>query len=76
MPWWADGHDLVPPITLNFLRWVLAPSHPAAIGLWVLRPGSGLWTHWRRYAVLGLLGVGCYNALQYLALQDLHAPST
>jgi drug/metabolite transporter (DMT)-like permease len=28
-----------------------------------------LWPHWRRYAVLGLLGVGCYNALQYLALK-------
>jgi drug/metabolite transporter (DMT)-like permease len=34
-----------------------------------LRRGSGLWTNWRRYAVLGLLGVGCYNALQYLALK-------
>ena len=23
---------------------------------WVLRPGSGLWSNWRRYALLGLLG--------------------
>lgn len=35
----------------------------------VLLPGSGLWTHWRRFAWLGLLGVGCYNALQYMALK-------
>jgi drug/metabolite transporter (DMT)-like permease len=36
---------------------------------WVLHPASGLWSHWRRFALLGLLGVGCYNALQYLALK-------
>jgi drug/metabolite transporter (DMT)-like permease len=36
---------------------------------WVLRPSSGLWQHWKRFALLSLLGVGCYNALQYLALQ-------
>ena len=62
-------HELVPPMTLNFLRWLLA-----FVLLWpfagqVLRRGSPLWPHWRRYAVLGLLGVGMYNALQYLALQ-------
>ena len=28
-----------------------------------------MWPHWKRFALLGLLGVGCYNALQYLALQ-------
>ena len=35
----------------------------------VLRRGSPLWPHWRRYALLGLLGIGLYNAFQYLALQ-------
>lgn len=60
---------LVPPITLNFLRWALAFVLLAPLAAWVLRAGSGLWTHWRRYALLGLLGVGCYNALQYLALK-------
>ena len=35
----------------------------------VLRRGSPLWAHWRRYSMLGLLGIGCYNAFQYLALQ-------
>ncbi len=60
--------DLVPPVTLNFLRWVLAFAFLLPLGGWVLRPGSGLWSHWRRFALLGLLGVGLYNALQYLAL--------
>src|SRR6478735_4754950 len=62
-------NGLVPPITLNFLRWALAFVLLLPLAAWVLRPGSVLWTHWRRYAVLGLLGVGCYNALQYLALK-------
>jgi drug/metabolite transporter (DMT)-like permease len=60
---------LVPPITLNFLRWALAFVLLLPLAGWVLRRGSGLWSHWRRFAVLGLLGVGAYNALQYLALQ-------
>jgi drug/metabolite transporter (DMT)-like permease len=62
-------HDLVPPITLNFLRWALAFVILLPLAGWLLRPGSSLWPHWKRFAVLGLLGVGCYNALQYLALQ-------
>ena len=61
--------ELVPPITLNFLRWVVAFALMLPLAGSVLRPRSALWPHWRRYAVLGLLGVGCYNALQYLALQ-------
>ena len=60
---------LVPPITLNFLRWAVAFFILLPLAAWVLRRGSGLWSHWRRFALLGLLGVGCYNALQYLALQ-------
>ncbi|MCC6814684.1 MAG: DMT family transporter [Rubrivivax sp.] len=60
--------DLVPPATLNFLRWLLAFFILLPLAGWVLRPGSGLWPHWRRFAVLGLLGVGLYNTLQYLAL--------
>ncbi|MBK6869539.1 MAG: DMT family transporter [Burkholderiales bacterium] len=60
--------ELVPPLTLNFLRWLLAFALLLPLATWVLRPGSGLWPHWRRFALLGLLGVGLYNALQYLAL--------
>ena len=62
-------HDLVPPITLNFLRWALALALLLPLTHRVLHPDSPLWPHWRRYALLGLLGVGLYNALQYLALQ-------
>ena len=60
---------LVPPITLNFLRWAIAFFILLPLAAWVLRRSSGLWLHWRRFALLSLLGVGCYNALQYLALQ-------
>jgi drug/metabolite transporter (DMT)-like permease len=59
----------VPPVTLNLLRWVLAFLIVLPLAGWVLRPGSPLWPRWRRFAILGLLGVGCYNALQYLALK-------
>lgn len=62
-------NQLVPPITLNFLRWALAFVILLPLAGWVLRRRSGLWAHWRRFALLGLLGVGAYNALQYLALQ-------
>jgi drug/metabolite transporter (DMT)-like permease len=61
--------DLVPPITLNFLRWALAFLILLPLAAPVLRRESALWPQWRRFAVLGLLGVGCYNALQYLALK-------
>jgi drug/metabolite transporter (DMT)-like permease len=59
----------IPPITFNFLRWVLAGALLLPLAVWVLRPGSGLWPQRKRFALLGLLGVGLYNALQYLALR-------
>lgn len=62
--------DAVPPMTLNLLRWSIALLILIPLGRAILRPGSGLWTDWRRYSVLGLLGVGLYNSLQYLALQS------
>ncbi|MBC7610014.1 MAG: DMT family transporter [Polaromonas sp.] len=60
---------LVPPMTLNFLRWALAFLILLPLAHRVLRPDSGLWPNWKRFTLLGLLGVGCYNALQYLALK-------
>ncbi len=63
-------HELVPPMTLNFLRWLLALLILLPLAGPVFGRDSSLWRHWRRYAVLGLLGVGMYNALQYLALQS------
>jgi drug/metabolite transporter (DMT)-like permease len=62
-------HELISPMTLNFLRWVLAFFILLPLAHRLLRRDSLLWPNWRRFALLGLLGVGCYNALQYLALQ-------
>lgn len=61
-------YQMVPPLTLNFLRWALAGLLLLPMGYSIFRNGSGLGTNWRRYALLGLLGVGLYNSLQYLAL--------
>ena len=62
-------HPLISPVALNFIRWALAFIVLLPLAHGVLRRGSPLWPHWRRYAMLGLLGIGCYNALQYMALQ-------
>lgn len=62
-------HDLISPFTLNLLRWVLALVLLLPWIAPVLRRNSPLWPHWRRYLVLGLLGIGCYNGLLYLALE-------
>ncbi|KAF1020275.1 MAG: hypothetical protein GAK30_02607 [Paracidovorax wautersii] len=59
----------VPPMTLNLLRWLVALAVLLPLGWHVLRRASPFWGQWRRYAMLGLLGVGCYNAFQYLALE-------
>ncbi|MDQ0037402.1 drug/metabolite transporter (DMT)-like permease [Variovorax boronicumulans] len=61
--------ELVSPLTLNFVRWVIAFVLLLPLAASVLRSGSPLWAHWKRYAVLGLLGIGLYNAFQYMALQ-------
>ena len=60
---------LVPPLTLNFLRWALAFALLLPFAWRYLRADGPIGSRWRRYAVLGLLGVGCYNALQYLAVK-------
>jgi drug/metabolite transporter (DMT)-like permease len=61
--------DAVPPMTLNLLRWAIALVVLVPLGRAAFRPGSGVLANWRRYSMLGLLGVGLYNSLQYLALQ-------
>lgn len=59
----------IPPVTFNFLRWALAGALLLPLAAWALRPASGVWRQRRRFALLGLLGVGLYNAFQYLALK-------
>jgi len=63
-------HAWIPPMTLNLLRWVIALIILLPLAGSIFRPGSSLWASWRRFALLGLLGVGLYNSLQYLALQS------
>lgn len=61
--------DQIPPITLNFFRWALAFLLVLPLAHHMLRRDSPLWAHWKRYTLLGLLGVGLYNSFLYLALQ-------
>ncbi|KQP17983.1 DMT family transporter [Pseudorhodoferax sp. Leaf267] len=60
---------MVPPVMLNFMRWVLVLLLLLPLTHGILRRGSGLWEHRWRLLAIGVLSVGCYNALQYLALQ-------
>jgi drug/metabolite transporter (DMT)-like permease len=64
---------LISPITLNFLRWLLAFVLLLPFTWPLLRPSGSFWPllrlHWRRYALLGLLGMGLYNCFQYMALK-------
>ena len=60
--------DLVPPMTLNFSRWLLAFLVLLPLAYRVLLPDSLMWHHWRRFALLGLVSMGAYNSLQYQAL--------
>ena len=53
---------------LNFLRWGIAFLILLPLTWQTLQPSSSMWPHWHRYLLLGFLGVGCYNALMYLAL--------
>jgi drug/metabolite transporter (DMT)-like permease len=59
----------VPPLLLNAMRWalVLVLLLPLA---WRLLARPTLLRHWGYLALTGILGMGCYNALQYQALRS------
>ena len=59
----------ISPITLSAVRWGLAALILLPFGWKIFKPGSALWQNKGRFLVLGLLGVGSYNVLLYLALQ-------
>ena len=59
----------VPPLALNAMRWWLALALLLPIGWRALREPAQIASRWKHFALLGLLGVGSYNALQYLAVQ-------
>ena len=58
----------VPPLALNFLRWVLAMLLLLPLGWHALREPRAIARRWKYLLAVGLLGVGTYNSLQYLAL--------
>ena len=67
-------HNLLPPATMAFWRWVLALL---LLFPFVMRPmyeqRALLRADWARLALLGVLGVGCYNTFLYAALQTTTA---
>ncbi|MGQ3051964.1 MAG: DMT family transporter [Roseateles sp.] len=60
--------DDIPPMMLNALRWLLAFVLLAPWATRLLANPREALVRWRGLAWLGFLGMGCYNALQYLAL--------
>jgi len=58
----------VPPLTLNFLRWLIAALMLLPFGWSVFRQPRDVAARWPHLLLLGLLGVSTYNAMQYLAL--------
>ncbi len=59
----------VGPAALNAMRWGLAFVLLLPLGWRVFRRPGAIQQRWVHLALLGLLGVGSYNVLQYLALQ-------
>jgi drug/metabolite transporter (DMT)-like permease len=64
--------DSIGPLWLNALRWLLALAFLLPLGWQAVASAEArrqITQRWRYLAVLGLVGVGVYNALQYLALR-------
>lgn len=58
----------IPPLTLNFMRWALTIVLLLPLGWRVFRRPELIAPRLPWLALIGLLGVGLYNAAQYLAL--------
>ena len=58
----------VPPLTLNLMRWALTALILLPLAWRALRPPSRIVQRWPYLLTLGVLGVGAFNSLQYLAL--------
>ncbi|ANN68844.1 DMT family transporter [Bordetella bronchialis] len=60
---------LIPPVTLNTLRWLMALAVLLPFVLRrVARHRAAVRAEWRAIVIGGFWGITCYNALQYLAL--------
>jgi len=63
----------VPPLLLNAMRWALVLLLLLPLAWRLLRHPAALLARWRYLALIGVLGMGCYNALQYQALRSSSA---
>ncbi len=61
---------LMPPLLLNAMRWTLAFLLLVPLARALLQDLTPWRARWRYFALTGLLGMGCYNALQYQALHS------
>lgn len=64
--------DSIDPLWLNAIRWLLAFALLLPLGWHALatpQARAQIKIRWRHLALLGLFGVGAYNALQYMALR-------
>jgi drug/metabolite transporter (DMT)-like permease len=59
----------VPPLALSGLRWAIALAILLPLGRRLWERPQDISRRWPYLALLGLLGVGSFNGLQYLALQ-------
>ncbi|HSN21879.1 MAG TPA: DMT family transporter [Usitatibacter sp.] len=59
----------IPPLALNAARWALALLILLPLGWRVLGHPRALLERWRHFALIGLIGIGSYNAFQYYALR-------
>ena len=58
----------VPPLTLNWMRWLLTVLLLLPLAWRALVPLSRITQRWPYLLAVGVLGVGAFNSLQYLAL--------
>lgn len=59
----------MPPVAMNALRWAIVAVLLAPLAWRVCTAPQRILARWPYLALIGMLGVGTYNALQYLALQ-------
>ena len=59
----------LPPLALNALRWALAFVFLLPLGWRVFKRPGDIASRWKHLALIGLFGIGCYNAFQYIALR-------
>ena len=62
------GAALMPPLTLNFVRWLITVLILLPFAWRALTPLSRITKRWPYLLAVGILGVGAFNSLQYLAL--------